>query len=210
MKPFRYLFIPLFAISIVSCKQKPSATAGNNQLADTVNFVDTAIVDMPGDKPVPLAQLIVPGISVGQTAINESLEVVHKKLGKPDGGDAAMGKSISFWYANHDTSSYVTQIYFTRDMGNDETARVKEIRVTSPSFKISSKIHTGLPFNNIKPAYTLSKTATYTYKGSQHKLYDDVKAGVGFEVDDKDVIAAIVVHETGTDITTNYQGLFLN
>ncbi|MCO5936848.1 hypothetical protein NAF17_14995 [Mucilaginibacter sp. RB4R14] len=47
---------------------------------------------MPGYKPVPLAQLVVPGISVGQTAINQSGEDVHKKEGTPGGCDAAMGK----------------------------------------------------------------------------------------------------------------------
>jgi hypothetical protein len=74
----------------------------------------------PGDKPVPQAQLIVPGISIGQTTINESGESVHKRLGTPDGGDAAMGKSVSIWYANHDTTGYVTQMYFSRGQGNDE------------------------------------------------------------------------------------------
>jgi hypothetical protein len=213
MKLLKYLFI--LALAVTSCKQKTSpTTAGaitrDTTTSDTAKTNDTTAADLPGDKPVPLAQLIVPGISVGQTAINESSENIHKKLGKPDGGDAAMGKSISIWYANHDTTGYVTQMYFSRNMGNDETSRVKQIRVTSPWFKISNKIHAGVPFNSVEPAYKLKKVALFADKGQQRSLYDDVKGGISFEVNDKGIITSIAVHEPGREAASTYLPFFSN
>ncbi|QHS55024.1 hypothetical protein GWR56_05530 [Mucilaginibacter sp. 14171R-50] len=205
----RYLFIPLLAIIVISCKQKPASTADNSQAEDTtVNKVDTAVVDLPGDKPIPLAQLVVPGISLGQTTINESSENIYTRLGKPDAGDAAMGKSIAIWYANHDTTGYVTQMYFSRDMGNDETSRVKQVRVTSPVFKVTNKLHTGAPLKDAMALYHLKKVATFTDKGNSRSLYDDAKAGIGFEADDKNIITGITVHEPGKDVTTTYLPFF--
>jgi hypothetical protein len=211
MKMLKYLFI--LAIAVTSCKQKTSPTSAgtittDTAKSDTTKTNDTTAVDLPGDKPVPLAQLIVPGISVGQTAINESSENIHKKLGKPDGGDAAMGKSISIWYANHDTTGYVTQMYFSRNMGNDETSRVKQIRVTSPWFKISNKVHAGVSFKGVRSAYKLKKVATFADKGQQRSLYDDVKGGISFEVDDKDLITGITVHEPGREAASTYLPFF--
>jgi hypothetical protein len=213
----RYLIVPILAVAILSCQQNKAPgsidTAAENAdttVLDNTKVADTTAIEMPGDKPVPLAQLIVPGISVGQTAINESSEVVHKKLGKPDAGDAAMGKSVSIWYANHDTTGYVTQMYFSRDMGNDETSRVKQIRVTSPWFKVSNKIYAGVPFKIVESVYKLKKIATFEDKGSKRSLYDDVKGGIGFEVDDKDTITGIVIHETGREATGTYLAFFPN
>ena len=52
-------------------------------------------------KPVSVAQLVVPGKSIGQTKLKEDAVLVYKKLGRPDAGDAAMGKSLATWYAGH-------------------------------------------------------------------------------------------------------------
>jgi hypothetical protein len=69
-------------------------------------------------------------------------------------------------------------------MGNDETSRVKQIRVTSPWFKVSNKIYAGVPFKIAESVYKLKKIATFEDKGGKRSIYDDVK-GIGFEVDDK-------------------------
>ncbi|MES2269033.1 MAG: hypothetical protein V4520_19875 [Bacteroidota bacterium] len=211
----KYFIVPILALAITACQQSkaPNSTdsvakADTTKGADTTKTTDTSTVDLPGDKQVPLAQLIVPGISIGQTAINESSEDVHKKLGTPDGGDAAMGKSISIWYANHDTTGYVTQMYFSRGQGDDEVKRVKQIRVTSPSFKISSEVYTGTPFSKVEQAYKLKRVATFTNKGKTLSLYDDVKAGIAFDVDDKDIITGITVHEPGRDAASTYLPFF--
>jgi hypothetical protein len=121
--PILLLTIQILSIRVHQIGYRASRPAG--QKANTIGTTGSA------------------GVSIGQTTINESGENVHKRLGTPDGGDAAMGKSVSIWYANHDTTGYVTQMYFSRGQGNDEIKRVKQIRVTSPFFKINNEVHTG-------------------------------------------------------------------
>jgi hypothetical protein len=212
----KYIIVGAMTTALFSCKQKNVPTSVDTIINKTdtshsdslIKAVDTSIVDLPGDKPVPLSQLIVPGISLGQTTINESGENIYKRLGTPDSGDAAVGKSISIWYANHDTTGYVTQMYFSRDMGNDETSRVKQVRVTSPAFKINSKLHVGVPLKSVWSLYNLKKVATFTGKGGKRSLYDDVKTGIAFDVDDKDMITGIAVHEPGREAASTYLPFF--
>jgi hypothetical protein len=218
MNSSKYFIVPVLAMALFSCKQKNAPASADTTVNNTdtshsdsiIKSVDTNAVDLPGDKPIPLAQLVVPGVSLGQTTINESGENIHKRLGTPDGGDAAMGKSISIWYANHDTTGYVTQMYFSRGQGNDEVKRVKQIRVTSPAFKITNKLHTGVSFKNTSSLYALKKVATFSDKGSNRTLYDDVKAGIAFDVDDKDMITGITVHEPGREAASTYLPFFSN
>ncbi|GGH11522.1 hypothetical protein [Mucilaginibacter phyllosphaerae] len=211
----KYLIAPILALTVIACQQNkdPKTTdtiagAADTTQPDAAKATDTAAVDLPGDKPVPLVQLIVPGTSIGQTSLNESSENVHKRLGKPDSGDAAMGKSISVWYAGHDTTGNVTQMYFSRGQGDDETKRVKQIRVTSPFFKLNSKVFAGVPFKNVSGIYQLKKVATFTDKGSNHTLYDDTKAGIAFDADDKGIITGITVHEPGREAASTYLPFF--
>ena len=100
----------------------------------TVNLPTTNI--LPADstikKEVSPEQLILPGKAIGRTTLNEDATLIAKVLGPPDKGDAAMGKALSTWYANHDPTGYQTSIFFERQMGGDETSRAKQIRITSP------------------------------------------------------------------------------
>nr|WP_067059305.1 hypothetical protein [Mucilaginibacter sp. L294] len=216
MNSSKYFIVPLLALALFSCKQKSAPTSADtvidkkdaSQPDSIIKAADTSVVVLPEDKPAPLAQLVVPGVSIGQTTINESGENVHKRLGTPDAGDAAMGKSISIWYANHDTTGYVTQMYFSRGQGDDEVKRVKQIRVTSPVFKINSKLHTGVPLKSVWPLYHLKKVATFTDNGSKRSLYDDIKGGIAFDVDDKDIITGITVHEPGREAASTYLPFF--
>jgi hypothetical protein len=210
----KYFTLIILIATLFSCKQKNAPTSADTMAtkANTSHTngktIDTNAVDLPGDERIPLAQLVVPGISIGQATINESSENIHKRLGTPDEGDAAMGKSVSIWYANHDTTGYVTQMYFSRGQGDDEVKRVKQVRVTSPAFKITNKAHVGVSFKNVSSLYALKKVATFTDKGSNRTLYDDVKTGIAFDVDEKDMITGITVHEPGRAATGTYLAFF--
>ncbi|TWR24325.1 hypothetical protein FPZ42_17770 [Mucilaginibacter achroorhodeus] len=217
MKMRHYLIVSMCAIGLFACKQKsqPSdsdstSTAIAQEEADTAKAKksDTSAVDMPGEKAVPLAQLIVPGTSLGQTAINETAENVHKRLGKPDDGDAAMGKSVSIWYADHNKKGYATHMYFVTDMGNDPDPRVKVIRVSSPSFKVNNKIYTGVLLKTAEELYKLKKIGTYKLNGSDRNIFDDEKAGIAFDADRSGTVTGIAVHETGKSPITAYMAFF--
>lgn len=133
-------------------------------------------------KSVSAAQLIVRGKSIGQTKLNEDAKLVFQRLGKPDGGDAAMGKSLAVWYANHNPQGYQTQIFFSRQMGaaDENVSRVKQIRVTSPYFKTVNGIGAGSTLKQIHASFKVKKTASYKEKKQSFSVYDTDK-GIAFE-----------------------------
>jgi len=210
-----FIILPAIAFTLIACQQSKTSNVNESVFSsadsadsDSINPDSVEATEQAGDRPDGMTQLIVSGKSIGQISINESGENVHKQLGKPDGGDAAMGKSISIWYANHDTTSFVTKIYFSRGHGNDEIKRVKQIRVTSPFFKLRADIYTGKPLMKAKALYQLEKVATFTERGHIRILYDDLRAGIAFDVDDKDLITGLTVHEPGRSVSTTYLDFF--
>ncbi|TWR29977.1 hypothetical protein FPZ43_09015 [Mucilaginibacter pallidiroseus] len=216
MNKAKYLIVLALALSAMACKKR-KAINFNVQHVDSAIKADslkalgkTDTSEMPGDAKIPLAQLIVPGSSLGQSTINESSENIYKRLGKPDAGDAAMGKSTAIWYADHDTTKYATQMYFSRDMGNDDAARLKHVRVTSPAFKINNSLYVGQPLKPAMEKYNLVKVGTFGHRGNVYTLYDDKKAGVAFDVDGAGNISGITVHEPGRDVKATYLPFFNN
>ncbi len=190
------------AILICGCGQNRSASKATDTTATEVSITDTT-----GEKPVSAQQLILPGQSIGTININENADSVLSKLGKPDAGDAAMGKSLSTWYAKHDTSGYETQVFFSKQMGTaDEASRVKQIRITSPWFKTMDYMSTGMHLQTIesKKEFSLKKTARYTNGNRQFFIYNDADAGIAFEIDDRNVCTGIIVHEPGKDVNASY------
>ncbi|MET0244947.1 MAG: hypothetical protein ABW174_15820 [Flavitalea sp.] len=191
----------LFAALVVSAASCTPGT-GNNQIGSPPAS-DSASVS----KPVRAEELIIPGRSIGMTALGETSESVHKRMGAPDLGDAAMGKSTAEWYANHDTTSFVTQVYFSRS-DDDEVKRAKQIRITSSFFKLGDGSSVGTPFLKIAGLYSPKKVATFTDRGSFRVLYDDAQTGIAFETDTATVIRGITIHEPGKEVTATYLPFF--
>lgn len=141
--------------------------------------------------------LLTPGASAGRTVINSNAASVYARLGKPDGGDAAMMKAVAIWYSNHDSTAHSTAIYTTIDAGNDTAARVKQIRVTSPAFKTKEGIKPSSSLSDIKRNYTkLKKTETYKNAGKIYTVYDSPE-GIAFEIGPDEKCAAIIIHQSG-------------
>lgn len=164
---------------------------------------DTTVAGTDAGKPSE-NWLLVPGVSAGQTNINENAEDVMKRLGKPDGGDAAMGKAVSIWYTHHDSTAHSIAIYSSRNMGNDETPRVKQIRVTSPSFSTEEDIHTGSSLSDIEKKFTVKKAEAYKDAGVDYAVYDSEK-GIAFEIGPDSKSTAIIIHEPGITGSGSYQ-----
>ncbi|RYE19521.1 MAG: hypothetical protein EOP42_28930 [Sphingobacteriaceae bacterium] len=152
-----------------------------------------AVFNVP--KPVTAVQLIIPGKSIGKITLNENAELVFKKLGKPDAGDAAMGKSVATWYANHDSASYQTQIFCSRQMGtaHENTNSIKQIRITSPYFKTVNGIGAGSMLKQINAFFIVKKTLTYKENKQQFFVYDTIK-GIAFEVAANGKCVGIIVY----------------
>lgn len=147
-------------------------------------------------KAVPADYLIVPGKSIGQTLLGGDADSLVQRFGKPDKGDAAMGAQMMTWYAKHDTSGYLTSVYSHRNMGgkDENISRIKQIRITSPAFKTSEKIGVGSALNNLQKCYQLKVKPVPGAKDKQLKLYDDITAGIAFEVGASGQCTAVIVH----------------
>ncbi len=170
-------------------------TACNQSTTQTKNAADTVFssVISAEEKQVSAAALIVPGKSIGHITLRENADSVYKALGKPDSGDAAMGKSLSTWYANHNPKGYQTQIFCSRYMGSpdENTSRVKQIRVTSPFFKTKEGIGTGTVLAQVQVKFKVIKTASFKNKKPPYAIFDNRK-GIAFEVSGGKCTAVII------------------
>lgn len=183
-----------FGLLLAACNQSPSKSTQTKKIADTVfnTIISTE------EKQVSAAKLIVPGKSIGHIILRENADSVYKTLGKPDSGDAAMGKSLSTWYANHDPKGYQTQIFCSRNMGNPDetTSRVKQIRVTSPYFKTTEGIGVGSTLKEIDAVFKVKKTISYDKKKPPYAIYDNEK-GIAFEIENNQKCTAVIVYLPG-------------
>lgn len=161
---------------------------------------------------------IIAGKSIGNVSIDEKMESAGAKLGRPDDGDAAMGKALSIWKSKpsgkgSDTVSHTITIYSTTNFGDkDEAPRVQNIRITSPFFKTEEGVRCGGTLFFIKMQYpTIKKPiAAYTDKatGEEIAIYDEQKEGIAFEINTAGKCIAIGVHKPGKKIIDTYLPMF--
>lgn len=147
--------------------------------------------------------LLRPGIAAGKTAINATADQVYARLGKADGGDAAMGKAISIWYNNHDSTAHSLAIYTVRDTGAMPPARIKQIRVTSPTFRTKEGIHAGSTLTEIKKAFQVTRSEAYKSEGENYSVYSS-KQGIAFEINAAGECVSVLIFEAGKPSSTTY------
>lgn len=192
----------IIVCSCISCTNPSTHQTTNDSASTPIEIKSNTAVSNTTDQAngsaptIKKEWLLVPGKSAGLTNINEDAAAIYKRLGQPDGGDAAMQKAVAVWFANHDSTKHSTAIFTARDAGNDPAARVKQIRVTSPSFQTVEGIHTGSTLREIQTIYTIEKGETYTDASTQYRVYDS-KQGIAFEIRPDDSCIAIVIHEAG-------------
>lgn len=187
---FTVAAIVLNTLLLAACQQT---------LPHTQTVADTTVVHQTASHTdtLPGANLIVPGQRIGGTSINENMDSVVQRLGKPDAGDAAMGKALSIWYAGHNSKGYQTAIFSSRQMGaDDESSRVKYIRITSPRFRLQNGLRVGSSLNKIKKHYVLSQEAVYSEADVQYNIYTATE-GVAFEIASNGICKGIIVQAPG-------------
>src|ERR1700761_3845617 len=88
----------------------------------------------------------------------------------------------------------------------DEASRVSEIRITSPDFKTANYLSTGVPRQSIieKYGFSLVKVGQYMADGKRVYIFDDVVAGITFEVNNKRICTGIIVHQPNISTTAQY------
>lgn len=212
-------FLFFLVLSCWNCSPKQeNQTAQTENRADSLTTEQTS-VNKPDTAVITASRLIVPGKSIGQTALKEKAEVVTTRLGKPDQGDAAMGKALSTWFSKpaanaSDTTRHQTTIYFKTNMGGpDEASRVDQIRITSPYFLTQDSIHVHSDLAAIQKAFPeIVKVAAYTAPQTSTKvtIYDAVAAGITFEINEQKRCVAITVHAANQEIKNTYLPLFVD
>jgi hypothetical protein len=187
----KYVFTLMVVCLYIACQQPAKQNKATTMPASAK--ADTSIT-----KGLSPDRMITPGGGIGKITIGENADSTIAALGKPDGGDAAMGAQTLTWYTNHDSTGYQINVYAHRNMGaaDEAISRVRVIRVTSPAFNTSERVHTGMPFGEIKKHFRVnmrpvSKTA------DKYAIYEDTRAGIAFEVDHQNNCSAILVFAWG-------------
>lgn len=166
------------------------------------------IGNYPINRMKDLSRLITAGKGVGQILLSDDPIIVTKKLGKPDFEDAAMGKSLMTWYANHDSTGFQTSIFSGRSMGGKDENRfyIKKIFITSPWFKTAEGLGVGSTQIEINKYYTLRPVQAYASNKEKIQIYTDTDKGISFEIEKMNKISiGVIVHKPHEDI-----GVYLN
>lgn len=216
----KYLLLLISIFSFTACNNNKEKTGSSIIITTDVDTSAKVLIGrtiVPADveplKPVAENRLIIPGKSIGHTAINDKADSIFKKLGKADVGDAAMGKSIQTWYSKleTDTTKYSTTIFFTTNMGGpDEASRAKQIRVTSPFFMTAERIAVNSVLDSVSHYFPLAiKTAVYKDAAKNPVyIYDDKKAGIAFEINDQNKCLGITIHPENEKAFQTYLSFF--
>lgn len=181
-----HLAIALACLLLTAC--------GGQGNTNSTTGTDSTMRPLPQTDPVTRVALV-PGTSVGAFKIGDADSLVHQELGRPDHSDAAMGKAVLIWYTDS-TKRYPLSVFTARDMGNDETARIQQIRVTSPTFETADSVHVGSTLADIRNAYQVTAVETYDQAGGTYTVYD-AEAGIAFEVGPDERCVAITIHPPG-------------
>lgn len=143
--------------------------------------------------------LVVPGKAIGHITLNTDAGPVMEIMGKPDSGDAAMGKAVSMWISGKN----LTAIYTERNMGVDDTSRIKQIRSTYPGFVTNDHIGVGVTLKDIEQRMPVARLGEYTEGKDTFALYT-TREGISFEVNREQQCTGIIVHPAGSDPTSVY------
>ena len=150
------------------------------------------------DPSIDAANLIRPGIGIGEVSLGENAERLYEKMGKPDAADAAMGKSIDTWYDDHDVKSYSLSVYTERDLRKDNPpAIIRQIRVTAPQYRTTDQVGVGTSLAILQERYQLEAGAGYHSEQKPVRVFTDTK-GIAFEINEDGECIGVLVYPNGT------------
>ncbi|WP_341840204.1 hypothetical protein [Chitinophaga caseinilytica] len=183
--------LPIFAMAFVAaCHAGPDTSN-----ADAVPpLEDSVAADV-----VPADSLVKPGVSAGAFVLGADAAPAFTKMGKPDSGDAAMGKAMAIWK----THGALTSLYTERNMGVDDTARIRMFRTTDPSYRTSGNAGTGAALADLTRSFELKQTAWYRAGADTIRVLT-APEGITFEVNQKMFCTGLIVHAPGADPSASY------
>ncbi|WP_026452506.1 hypothetical protein [Aequorivita capsosiphonis] len=197
------LILLLSIVSLISCKEEPKKTEENIEQNEPTSQqpIETESINQN------YGNQIIPGKRLGAIILNENATAVLDSLGKPDSGDAAMGKAVSTWYEG---SKNLLSIYTTTKMGVEDFSRIKAIRSLSPDFKTEQGFGVNSTLSEIGKNFKLNKIGVFLFEGKNYTLFSSDE-GISFEVGEDQKCHGIVITEKGTSpaqfYLTFYPGL---
>ncbi len=198
MKSIKTILLGL-SISLVACQ---SAKKTDENKGDSVLNTTSAPAQAVDER-----FLVVAGRSVGEIALGEDMEQVGKKLGRPDAGDAAMGKAWGIWYSNDSTTKHRDElaVYSSYRDTSMRVKDVKQIRITSNKFKTQDGLATGATLEDTKLKFPgIEKLSSYlNEKKDTVTVYDAKKDGIGFEFL-KGKSISLTVHPANIPVNATY------
>lgn len=184
-------------LSLAACQSSENSQRNN----DSVSGIETG----PG-KIVDETSLIVPGRSVGEISLGEDMVDVGKRLGRPNAGDAAMGKAWGIWYTDSiENERNEIAIYSSYRDTSMRVKEVKQIRITSRKFKTQDGFSIGRSLNDTKLNFpAMEQLSTYlNEKRDTVLVYDSKHDGIGFEFL-KGKSVALTVHPINKSVNDTY------
>lgn len=180
--------------------------AEDAELIDS-NQIDTIVVKFT-DQPIIR---VVAGNSIGDFLIDQEVEEsnLFNRLGEVDSADAAMCKSWSIWYLEdkntpaHPVAEF--DVYSACDAEIDMKKSIQVMRLNEVDFEMDNGISFGDDLSIIKESYPNAVELSFTDALSDTivRVYDDVEAGIAFELRD-DEVRAVIVHVPNQGIENMY------
>jgi len=181
-----------------------ATSCGNNaqpeQDAASIPQPDTAVFSPLTPNP---DSLLLPGDAAVKIKIDQNSDDVFKVLGRADSSDAAMQKMVAFWFYNQNGNKYSTAIYAARDTANPPVSRVRQIRITSPSFKTEQGLGVTSTLADIKKVYKVHEIIYPLAPKQELHVWSDGK-GMAFEVDDDQRCTAVIIYKKGDEPGSTY------
>ncbi|RZJ86551.1 MAG: hypothetical protein EOO20_18070 [Chryseobacterium sp.] len=198
MKSRKIIFLS-FIIGLTACQ---FAEHSDHQ-QDSLGHNNTSVKQ----KNVDSAFLVVPGKSIGKISLGENMTEVGKKLGRPDAGDAAMGKAWGIWYSKDSTDGQKNElaVYSSYRDTSMMVKEVKQIRITSAQFKTRNGLTTGGPEADSKSKFpAMDLVSSYLNQNKDTvTVYDSRQDGIGFEFL-KGKSISITVHPVNQSVNGTY------
>ncbi|MDP2686244.1 MAG: hypothetical protein Q8O62_03425 [Aequorivita sp.] len=149
------------------------------------------------------ANQIIPGKRLGSIILNQNATAVLDSLGKPDSGDAAMGKAISTWKKGDN----LLTLYTTTQAGIENFSRIKAVRSLSKDFKTVDNLGVNSSLAKLKRYYKLNPVGKFTYNGKHYFLYTTEK-GIAFEVGLNEKCKGVLVYLQDTNLENFYLPIY--
>ncbi|RPD41736.1 hypothetical protein [Chitinophaga barathri] len=153
----------------------------------------------------PPEALLVAGESAGKFHLGQDMDSVFSLLGKPDDGDAAMGKAWGIWHGQDTLAVYST--YADSTMSR-RTAR--QIVVSGEGYRTENGLGSNTPLETIRESYpALQPAATYVSDpgGDTLWVYDAEASGIAFDFRKKDgqlLCTAVTIHPADEPVAATY------